>query len=61
MKLTTEQFSIEWSNEEIEQFIKRFTPYSLNQELRIWNTDSWKISKDIKIQDIVRALQTITK
>ncbi len=25
------------------------------------NTCSWKISKDIKIQDIVRALQTITK
>ena len=39
MKLTTDKFTIEWSNEEIEQFIKRFTPYSLNQELRIWNTE----------------------
>ena len=42
MKLTTDKFTIEWSNEEIEQFIVRFTPYSLIQELKIWTSDNLK-------------------
>lgn len=47
--------------------IKQLKEYikDLPDEMEVWvngeNTCSWKISKDINIQDIVWALQTITK
>lgn len=47
MKLTTDKFTIEWSIEEIEVFIKTFTPYSLKNELKIW-----KIEREISLKEM---------